>query len=171
MGTDDCDSILTRLKSEDADRSTGLLDTLLDENAQLRNQIDRLRAECNDAADVDTEFYRLRGEIAATRKLLSAQDDETLQQAAERVSTDVNWLASALSGAYRRERPLDCAAAHPGELTYECDATKPCTPCVIRCLVEAANAWLESPAKGLGSHAEFALQDAVLAYRASKETK
>lgn len=42
----------------------------------------------------------------------------------------------------RKDDPLLCAAAKPGEITYECDATKPCAPCRARGELEKAESEL-----------------------------
>lgn len=33
---------------------------------------------------------------------------------------------------FRRANPLHCAVSKAGEITFECDAAKPCAPCVVR---------------------------------------
>jgi FtsZ-binding cell division protein ZapB len=98
-----------------------LIDCLETELTGARNAADRLEAKRTEAL---AEMERLRSENTELEEQRSSYRDR-----AQQLAGDVAGLRGEALG--RRENPLTCTVARPGELTRECDATKPCAPCRI----------------------------------------
>jgi hypothetical protein len=71
----------------------------------------------------------------------------------------------------RIKDPLQCAGSRPGELAYECYATRPCAPCRIRAVAESAEAWRDADSDDEDAIKMSDLMCAIDAYRASKDPK
>jgi DNA repair exonuclease SbcCD ATPase subunit len=97
------------------------IECLETELAGARKAADWLEAKRTEAL---AEMERLRSENTELDEQRSSYRDR-----AQQLAGDVAGLRGEALG--RRENPLTCTVARPGELTRECDATKPCAPCRI----------------------------------------
>lgn len=79
--------------------------------------------------DVPAEIAKLTSERDLGNRLLSHAVEYQ-----HRLEADVDRLRAEVE--FRRANPLHCAVSRAGETTFECDAAKPCAPCMARMEIE-----------------------------------
>lgn len=79
--------------------------------------------------DVPAEIAKLTSERDLGNRLLSHAVEYQ-----HRLEADVDRLRAEVE--LRRANPLHCAVSRAGETTFECDAAKPCAPCMARMEIE-----------------------------------